>query len=181
MSKTSRTKYTLLGMLSIKPMSGYEIKQAIAESTRFFWSESDGQIYPALAACEKEGTIKQIKIKKSSKGRDKKVYAITKTGESHLSEWLKQSVQTTLVRNELLLKLFFGANVPTAENIQHIREHQRKTVQELKQYQQIKSAIEQQHSDSKHAPYWLLTLDYGIKMTKQEINWCKHSIRLLEK
>jgi PadR family transcriptional regulator AphA len=29
-------------------MSGYDIRKTVQESIRFFWSESYGQIYPAL-------------------------------------------------------------------------------------------------------------------------------------
>jgi DNA-binding PadR family transcriptional regulator len=35
-------------MLSLRPMSGYDIRKTVQESIRFFWSESYGQIYPAL-------------------------------------------------------------------------------------------------------------------------------------
>ena len=44
-------------MLRIKPMSGYEIKQAVDQSTRFFWAASYGQIYPQLRRLESEGLI----------------------------------------------------------------------------------------------------------------------------
>ena len=46
--RENKTKYAVLGMLSFAPKSGYEISQMIKNSTAFFWSESDGQIYPIL-------------------------------------------------------------------------------------------------------------------------------------
>ena len=42
------TAEALLGMLSLGPMSGYEIRQPIEESIGNFWRESFGQIYPTL-------------------------------------------------------------------------------------------------------------------------------------
>ena len=42
------SRYAVLGMLSIRPMSGYDIKQAIGESVVHFWDESYGRIYPSL-------------------------------------------------------------------------------------------------------------------------------------
>ena len=44
----SSTAYVILGMLSWRPMSGYEIKALVDRSTRFFWAASYGQIYPEL-------------------------------------------------------------------------------------------------------------------------------------
>ena len=34
----------ILGLLSYAPMSGYDMKQAVDRSTRFFWAASYGQI-----------------------------------------------------------------------------------------------------------------------------------------
>jgi len=44
----NKTRFAVLGLLSIRPMSGYDLKQVIESSTRNFWSESYGQIYPVL-------------------------------------------------------------------------------------------------------------------------------------
>ena len=40
----SNTAYVILGMLRHGERSGYEIKQAVDQSTRFFWAASYGQI-----------------------------------------------------------------------------------------------------------------------------------------
>ena len=108
MSNKSRTKYTVLGMLSIEPMSGYEIKQAIQRSTGFFWSESEGQIYPALAECVEKGWATYQEEATKTTSRTKKTYKITNVGKKELTSWLSKKVQPNMLRNELLLKLFFG-------------------------------------------------------------------------
>src|SRR2546430_2188497 len=47
----------VLGMLSLGPRSGYDIKTVVDRSTRFFWAASYGQIYPELRRLEEEGLI----------------------------------------------------------------------------------------------------------------------------
>src|SRR5258708_31701724 len=42
------TPNALLGLLSLGPMSVYDIRQLISQSIGHFWSESYGQIYPGL-------------------------------------------------------------------------------------------------------------------------------------
>src|SRR5260221_14788803 len=76
MNSKSRTKYTILGMLTIAPMSGYEIKKAIQRSTAFFWSESEGQIYPALAQCLEKGWVTCQAASSKTSSREKKTYKI---------------------------------------------------------------------------------------------------------
>ena len=63
-SKTT-TEEALLGLLSLKPMSGYEIKQMIEGSIGYFWRESFGQIYPTLKRLEKGGWIAAEKVTKA--------------------------------------------------------------------------------------------------------------------
>ena len=47
----------ILGLLSLGPRSGYDIKTVVDRSTRFFWAASYGQIYPELRRLEDEGLI----------------------------------------------------------------------------------------------------------------------------
>ena len=46
--RESRSRYAVLGALTIAPMSGYDLRAFFDQSVRFFWNESYGQIYPEL-------------------------------------------------------------------------------------------------------------------------------------
>lgn len=176
MKERNRTKFTILGMLAISPASGYEIKKRIQTSTNHFWSESDGQIYPALAQCVKEGLASSKEVNAKNTHRAKKVYSITALGKKTLKIWLKKEPQATLNRNELLLKLFFGNNTDVSDNIHHLMHYQKTLEKELLSYEKIHQQLITQHKDSVHLKYWLITLDYGLKMTQAELAWCKGSL-----
>ena len=45
----SALENAILGLLTLKPMSGYEIKQLFDKSISFLWRVHMSQIYPALA------------------------------------------------------------------------------------------------------------------------------------
>ena len=51
MSTTAITP-VILGLLAVRPLSGYDIKAIVDRSTRFFWAASYGQIYPELRRLE---------------------------------------------------------------------------------------------------------------------------------
>jgi PadR family transcriptional regulator AphA len=51
----SRTRFAVLGFLTIRPLSGYDMKVTIQNGIRNFWSESAGQLYPALRELSSEG------------------------------------------------------------------------------------------------------------------------------
>lgn len=181
MSQYSRTKYTILGMLNLAPASGYEITKRIKTSTNYFWSESEGQIYPTLAKCVQEKLVTCKEEQTKAKQRIKKIYSITKKGQKILVAWLKQEPKATLVRNELLLKLFFGDNIDIEHNVHHLMHYQKKLEKEILLYEKIHEEIIIKNKKSPHLKYWLITLDYGVKSAKAELSWCKESLKLLQK
>ena len=101
----SGTARVILGMLRIQPMSGYEIKQAVDQSTRFFWAASYGQIYPELRRLAREGLIEGEQAARGARRRT--VYSLTSKGEEALSAWLEEPPEPPELRFEGLLKLFF--------------------------------------------------------------------------
>ncbi|MGA9048227.1 MAG: PadR family transcriptional regulator, partial [Dehalococcoidia bacterium] len=46
MPKINKTKYAILGLLSLKPASGYDLKKTVDWNIGFFWNENFGHIYP---------------------------------------------------------------------------------------------------------------------------------------
>ena len=109
--KEGKSKYAILGMLSIEPMSGYDIKKEVENSISNFWTESYGQIYPVLKNLIAEKLV--TKTVESEAGKpDRHVYSLTATGRKELRRWLRQGFAPKIQRDEFLLKLFFGEEIP---------------------------------------------------------------------
>ncbi len=180
MSKSSKTKYAVLGMLSIQPMSGYEMKKFMARSTEHFWSESNGQLYPTLARLAE---LKLVIFKTQLVGaKKKKIYKITKSGREALNEWLKSDIDLTPERNELLLKIFFGHNVALDVSIEHIKEREHISKKALQLYQDIQKNILNNKGQipSNRFKFICSKILYGIKFAQLEIEWCAETLELLQ-
>src|SRR4030095_11018715 len=89
--KSPRSKYAMLGMLSIRPMSGYDIKKAVEGSINYFWTESYGQIYPMLKSLVAERLVTKT-VKKQGGKPDWHVYKLTTHGRKQLHTWLAGAV-----------------------------------------------------------------------------------------
>jgi DNA-binding PadR family transcriptional regulator len=180
MKANSRTPYTVLGMLTIQSMSGYDIAKIIEHSTRYFWSESEGQIYPTLAWCVKQGyaTCKENKTTKGT--RSKKIYTITQKGRKFLVIWLEKQPISASGRNELLLKLFFGDNLPVEINCEHLVAQQKKVEAMIVNFNKIQEELTMKEKNAPQLNYWLITVNYGLKLAKAELAWCKESLKLLQ-
>ena len=106
MSSLSPTARVILGLLAWQSRTGYEIKQVTDRSTRFFWGASYGQIYPELRRLEAAGLVES---REEPRGRvPRRVYSLTAAGRNAVDAWLGETVEAYEVRDEGLLKLFFG-------------------------------------------------------------------------
>src|SRR5262245_5094734 len=82
----SPTARVILGMLRFGSRTGYEIKQKIEISTRFFWGASYGQIYPELKRLERLGLVAAAADPRG--GVKRTAYELTPAGDDALHSWL---------------------------------------------------------------------------------------------
>src|SRR5512133_1617133 len=102
--------WAVLGLIALKPRSGYDIKRAVDRSIRHFWAASYGQIYPELKKLEEAGWIAG---KDADRGaRSRRVYRITAHGRRELEGWLHGYDTRIELRDESLLRLFFADALP---------------------------------------------------------------------
>jgi DNA-binding PadR family transcriptional regulator len=170
------TAEALLGMLSLRPMSGYELRQTIEGSIGNFWSESYGQIYPTLKKLQMEGLVSVAEGDRAGS----KVYSLTHAGRARLLEWLTVMPRPQVERNELLLKLFFGNLQPVEQVREQIAERRRVEVADLVRYEAIEHGISRDHARNPALPFWLMTVRYGKAQTKALIGWCDETLALLQ-
>src|SRR5574340_442963 len=107
MSASNTTQYSILGLLTAQPMSGYDLSKNLRESLNYFWAESNGQIYPNLKKLAADGLIVPVVTHQTGRRAPQK-YALAPAGRKRLKEWLAKPPQFQPPRNELLLKLFLG-------------------------------------------------------------------------
>ena len=141
---SSPSKYALLGFLSLRPMSGYDIKKTVEQSIAYFWNESYGQIYPLLKKLAGEGLAIRRTEKNSGKP-DRLVYSITDRGREELRRWLARAPQTQPPRSELLLKLFFSSPQDLAANLSHVEEMRATHRAALAEYDRVEQQLRRQH------------------------------------
>jgi DNA-binding PadR family transcriptional regulator len=177
----SGTATVILGMLAARPRSGYDIKQLVDKSTRFFWAASYGQIYPELKRLQQAGLVKG---KDASQGnRQRTVYELTAKGRRALREWFEKPTEILEMRDEGLLKLFFAGVVEGGRAPEVIRERGARSAEIAAQLREIEALLEAQSgADSTYipdAPYAVLR--FGIEMNEWVAQWCESAAADLEK
>ena len=178
MAKENKSRYALLGALSVCPGSGYDIKKFMEQSTGYFWSESYGQIYPLLKQLEQEGLATHHTEKQEGKP-ERYVYVLTDQGMQELQRWLSEPVETGVERNELLLKLFLGGYVPISADVQHVQAYRALQERLLHTYTEIEARLHQQSVEQQELFYPLLTVRYGIHRCQAMLAWCDEALEAL--
>jgi len=169
----------VLGLLSMTPMSGYGMRMVISQSIGHFWSESFGQIYPALRKLTAEGFVE--KKTERQKGRpDRHMYSLTEAGRKRLEKWLMVPASPEIPRNELLLKLFFGRHAPVSASQENVAACVAMHERALKVYAQIAKEIKRERGSDPQAPYWLMTLSYGRHYSEALVRWGRETLRELD-
>ncbi len=172
MSRSDQTATAILGALSISPMTGYALREEIKDSLGHFWSESFGQIYPALAQLERGGLISQ---QDGRSGRSRK-YALTEAGIARLRELLAEAPQPANPRNGLLLRLFFGAQLGPEACRQLVLDARRQAQDMLAQMAAARVAVSSDSELADDAPYILLTISAGQHSARATLAWADEAL-----
>ena len=201
MSRTKKTHYALLGLLSWKPMSGYDIKKIVDMGLSHFWNENYGQIYPTLAQLVRDGLATKTSDSGSGK-RARNLYRITPQGEQAFRDWLAEPTAVPTVRNELQLKFFLGSKQPVRQSVQLIRGYRKQQQAQLVEYQLSEQILRQAIASgdyptevaeifdghdrpptakqkAKQCRIFLLTLRHGILAVEARIQWCDEVLQEL--
>jgi PadR family transcriptional regulator, regulatory protein AphA len=180
MMEGGATPNALLGLLSLGSMSGYDIRQLIPRSIGHFWSESYGQIYPGLKRLTAAGLVKK-KTERKKGSPDRHVYSLTPDGREQLRSWLKlPGAAEEVPRNELLLKLFFGAHISPSINREHVQRYLESKQKELQVYRAIAKSLKKEAARDPQLPFWLMTLNFGRHHSAAMVKWCKETLTELE-
>jgi len=178
--RTSSSMQALLGLLTIEPMSGYDLGLMVRASIGHIWHESYGQIYPNLKKLAAQGLV-ESKTEKQTGRPDRRVYSITKRGREQLVLWLSVPPQPEIPRNEMLLKLFFGAQVPTrilVGNVERMVEEHRALLEKFRHAEVEEIDRNPQYPD---APFWKMAARFGQIEMQAHLKWAEETLRELRK
>ncbi len=117
-------KTLCLGVLTLRDMTGYEIKKHFEQSFAHFVVAGYGSIYPALSELTRVGLVSCQDVAQA-KRPDKKVYSITNAGRAQLAEALADTPPRHKVRSEFLVLLYFAHLLSTERLAQVLDERVR--------------------------------------------------------
>lgn len=103
-------RHAILGLLSIRPLSGYDLGRAFEGSVQHFWHADQSQIYRTLERLSRDGAITTERIAQDTRP-DRKVHALTDDGRAELDAWLRSPLDQERPKEPFLARLFFAESL----------------------------------------------------------------------
>ena len=166
----SAPAYVVLGMIRLGARSGYQIKQMVDQSIRFFWTISQVQIYPSLTQLERAGLITGRSAQRGR--RPRRDHEITAAGEAALQEWLRRPEPMPFELRDIgLVKLFFADALSGGEAGVLMGAIVRRSEDRLSTLRQVEPTARAVALEGNVYP--LLTLRMGIAFHQATIEVCE--------
>ncbi|MBU50630.1 MAG: hypothetical protein CL920_18280 [Deltaproteobacteria bacterium] len=165
-------QHAILGFLSLRSMTGYDLKKSFDRSASHFWPGNQSQIYRTLSKLTELDFV-DVDVHERGDLLPTKTYSITPSGRQHLHTWLSTPLGERPVREPFLLQLFFGGLLSDDEVLALIQSEIALTEDALKQYEALKEPPTPPESkeDKRKVFFSLLTLEFGLHANETYLRW----------
>lgn len=176
MARTAQSDLAVLAVLSVRPMSGYAVREVIREQLGHFWSESFGQIYPALSRLRDEGLVATAEGERPGSS----THHLTTAGRARLVELMREPAPQNPPRNGMLLRLFFGDVIGASACRALVAEAREVARRQLDTLADARRATEADPDETPQKPYWLMTISAGEHTARASIAWADETLAALD-
>jgi DNA-binding PadR family transcriptional regulator len=155
------TAASLLGYLEMGPMTGWELVAQIEQTIGNFWNVTRSQVYRELNSLAAAGLVEA-----GDPGpRARQPFHITDSGRRAFTDWINREPGPELIREPLLLTVFFRDRVEPEKLQRYLTTHRLRHEAQLERYEQLEAAL----SGVTGGP--LDTLRLGIAYERAVLDW----------
>jgi DNA-binding PadR family transcriptional regulator len=170
----------ILGFLRLEPTSGYLLRKRFEDSVASFWSVTQSQIYRELHALERDQLV--VSEREPGDGKpDRRIYSLSKRGETELDAWLRAPVEPVQLRHPLLLKVVLAAGVKARALDDVLAEYEVSLVAKRDE-NAARLSMKQIFSlarSKREATLWRLSIEHGVAWAEVELAWVRKARREL--
>ncbi|UBU13344.1 PadR family transcriptional regulator [Nonomuraea gerenzanensis] len=160
-------RHAVLGLLSEGPASGYDLMKTFDVSLANVWPATQSQLYSELGKLAEAGLVDVA----AEGPRGRKEYAITEEGLAELRRWVTEVEPTRVARSDMLLRVFFLAQVSPEQARDYLRRQADEAVKELEHLESIREFVES--GTDNLSVYGRLALEYGLRLAKGQQEWAE--------
>jgi len=164
-------RQSLLALLDLQPMYGYQLRSEFESRTGATWPLNIGQVYTTLGRLQRDGLV----VVHGDDEAGHTTYAITDLGREQVRQWFVTPVgREAPPRDELAIKLALAVSVPGVDVHAVVQTQRTATVQALQEYTRLKHRAGDGAEAESGELAWLLVLDALVFQAEAEVRWLDH-------
>ena len=170
----NQLREAILGLLAIRPMSGYDLSRSYRRALQQIWYAPLGQVYPTLRKLNGDGLLR-VSVEVQHDRPNRKIYSLTEAGRRMFVDWLSRPPTLPNMHHEFIHKLFLLDNVEASRRSSLINTYIERCIAwaaELRRIEhKLEAAVDGPHGES--AWYQLLSLRHLCRIIECEAQSAK--------
>ena len=165
-------KYVILGFLSWKAFTGYELKQLFAATPTLSWSGNSNQIYTPLVELHKEGLV-YLEIQPQETRPARKIYSITEKGRAELKRWTLSTPEPPLQKNAFLMQLAWADQLEAEGVVALLATYEEQVQAQLLMFQAHEQRAEAPQRTPRETYLWHMIAENWVSFYENELRWVR--------
>jgi DNA-binding PadR family transcriptional regulator len=166
-------QYAILGLLSWRPLSGYDLKKIISESDLFYWSGNNNQIYNSLVALHRDGWVSQEVLPQDNLPA-RKEYSITEKGRAALRDWVRSAPELPELHANFLIQLAWAGELSDEELQALLADYEAEVEAQLKlQIEKSRRRVEAPDRSAREIYLWDRIYENLTEKYRLELEWVR--------
>ncbi len=171
--------HAILGILSYQPMTGYDLKKIIQDSTFMHWSGNNNQIYKALVSLLENGFVTN-EIRHQEGSPSKKIYTITGKGLDELEEWIASTPAPVEFKKSFLIQMAWADLLGNDELHEVLEKYENEIkLQLIMNREKIRRGIGFAARTEREAFLWKMIDESILSSYQNELEWIRKVRRQL--
>ncbi|BFH69844.1 PadR family transcriptional regulator [Paenibacillus dendritiformis] len=164
-------KYAILGLLSWKPATGYELKKIFEDSSAMYWSGNNNQIYKSLVQLLNDGLVTN-EVKHQESSPSKKIYSITEEGLARLKDWVLEEPDVPELKNTFLIQLAWADQLSDEELHEMLDRYESSIhMQLVYQQEKRKRGVQAPNRNERESFLWEKIAENQLSFYQNELKW----------
>jgi DNA-binding PadR family transcriptional regulator len=168
--RSTSFRHFILGLLTRKPMSGYDIKRALHGLGWLVGDPSFGTLYPALHAMLRDG-LATVDVDPRHDKPPRKVYSITNAGKQELAEWADQPQAPNSSLRAFVMRLNLAENLSQDGLVAHLEQRRAQVAAHRANLEQATGSLDEKVDLGER-----LATTYGLALAAAELDWLDNTL-----
>ncbi len=163
----------ILGLLALKPMSGYDVKRFLKGLSWLIGSPSPGSLYPILRTLLEDGRVTVETIPGVDRP-PRKIYTITEAGRRELETWLDQPAAAQAPLKSFVMRLLLSDHYAPDVLCRHLGHRRDQVAAKKAGLLTMTQALDGNQDPGQH-----MALEYGLALASAELAWLERTLETL--